>query len=321
MEIKSFREFFNETYLMVESIIRLDNNIFKPYMEGKFDLTEEQLKEWKNKNKLITEDDEKTWLQNDEEVALIEKYQADPYSPEGEAARDKIIKNKIPFIQAKVNNWLLRNPKWEAWRKDMAQQGLIALTKAIDNFDVNSGNIFNSYASRCIMGAIMNTCSTFRSKSIQDGKGDSYGNNRVEVGSTDEVISGDQGEWADKDRKVSDTIPDENVKMPWERNEKELTELIAKLHNYIDMLDEKSKVAIQMKFPANHDQEPATYQEIGDKLGMSKMGAQKLTISAIVKLREMAEEAGEAEAPKSKNKEDRDKHYDKIVQIAKGKKE
>lgn len=320
MEIKSFREFFNDTYLMVESIVRLDNNIFKPFLAGKFNMTDKQLKEWEKKNNLINESDEKTWLQNDEEVALVEQYQQNPNSPEGEAARDKVIQNKIPYIYSKVNKWILRNPKWASSRDDMVQEALLALTRAIEKFDVNSKNIFNSYAAKCIMGAIMNTCSTFRQKSIVDGKGDSYGQNRVEVGSTDEVVSGSQGEWADKDRKVSDMIPDDNAKMPWERNESELTGLIAKLHDYINMLDDRSKLAIQMYYPANHDQKPATFEEIGEKLGMSKMGAQKLVTAATTKLRKMAEEAGEAEGPKSGKKEDIDAHYDKIIKIAKGKK-
>ena len=72
MELKSFKEFLREEYLVLESIRHLDDRVFRPFLDGKYDMTPAELKAWRNRQSLIKEDDDKYWLENDAEVKLIE---------------------------------------------------------------------------------------------------------------------------------------------------------------------------------------------------------------------------------------------------------
>lgn len=330
MELKSFIEFFNEEYLALESIRHLDDHIFKPFLAGKFNMTDEQIKEWENKQQIIKEDkdskkkskddegtDDKKFLQNDEEVELIKKYQADPTSPEGLAARDKVVENKIPYIYSKVNKYVAGHPNAARDRDDMVQECLIALTTAIDKFKPESGNIFNAYVNTYISGIIMNHNNPARQKSIVDGKGNSYGENKVSVGSLDQTVGGDNGEWADKEQSLSDKIPDDNAHIPGEESEDDKSEHRAILRDWLNELPEDERKVVEMYFLVDSDKERPSMEDMGKQLSksMSKMGVQKLMGRVLKKLRQKAEEAGFVDAP-NKNA---DEFYEKLIRMAKGK--
>lgn len=330
MELKSFIEFFNEEYLALESIRHLDDHIFKPFLAGKFNMTDEQIKEWENKQQIIKEDtdgkkkskddegtDDKKFLQNDEEVELIKKYQADPTSPEGLAARDKVVENKIPYIYSKVNKYVAGHPNAARDRDDMVQECLIALTTAIDKFKPESGNIFNAYVNTYISGIIMNHNNPARQKSIVDGKGNSYGENKVSVGSLDQTVGGDNGEWADKEQSLSDKIPDDNAHIPGEESEDDKSEHRAILRDWLNELPEDERKVVEMYFLVDSDKKRPSMEDMGKQLSksMSKMGVQKLMGRVLKKLRQKAEEAGFVDAP-AKNA---DEFYEKLIRMAKGK--
>lgn len=286
--MKSFREFIKDEYLALESIYYHDEHLFKFICEGKYEPTKDQLEKIEIEEKLISESEEKTHLQNDEEVELIKTYQADPNSPEGREALDKLVENKMGWIYSKVNKHLITHPNQSSHRDDLVQEASLALIKAIEDFDVNSGNIFNAYAKRCIEGAILNAFNPVRQKSIVDGKVDENGNIASTV-SVDAQVSGSRGDWADKDMTIGDLIPDESVKVPGDDAEEIEKEKKALLHDWIKQLPEREQMAIKMYFPEEKDDQK-TYEEIGKKLKMSKMGAKKLIDRIVSNLKKKADE-------------------------------
>ena len=286
--MKSFREFIKDEYLALESIYYHDEHLFKFICEGKYEPTKDQLEKIEIEEKLISESEEQTHLQNDEEVELIKTYQADPNSPEGREALDKLVENKMGWIYSKVNKHLITHPNQSSHRDDLVQEASLALIKAIEDFDVNSGNIFNAYAKRCIEGAILNAFNPARQKSIVDGKVDDKGNIASTV-SVDAQVSGSRGDWADKDMTVGDLIPDESVKVPGDDAEEIEKEKKALLNDWIKQLPEREQMAIKLYFPEEKEDQK-TYEEIGKKLKMSKMGAKKLIDRIVSNLKKKADE-------------------------------
>lgn len=291
--MESFSNFLKQEYIALESLMYLDRTLFKNICEGKYEPTPEALAKYELDNALLFEadesGDEKKYLQNDEEIKLIKIYQADPDSKEGLDAMNKLVENKMPYIYSKVNKHLVTHPAQSSHKEDLVQEASLALVKAIEEFDVESGNIFNAYATKCITGAILNAYNPVRQKSIVDGKVDEYGNVTTTT-SIDAPVSGSRGEWADKDTTVGDSIPDPNSNDPWEsenpnRDEKAL------LKDWMKKLPEAEAKAIELYFPPN-DEDRKTYEEIGQELHMSKMGAKKLVDRAVAKLKQFAREAG-----------------------------
>lgn len=286
--MKSFTQFMKNEYLALESIYYHDANLFKFICEGKYEPSKDEMEKIEMNEKLISESDEQSHLQNDEEVKLIKIYQADPDSTEGREALDKLVENKMGWIYSKVNKYLASHPAHASNKDDLVQEATLALMKAIDEFDVNSGNIFNAYAKVCIEGAILNTYNPVRQKSIVDGKVDENGNVTTTT-SIDAQVSGSRGEWADRDMTVGDLIPDETVKTPGDDSEEIEKEKRALLNDWIKQLPEREAKAIRMYFPPNKEDQK-TFEEIGEELKMSKMGAKKLIDRVISNLKKKAAE-------------------------------
>lgn len=290
--MKSFKSFLTNEYIALESIMYLDRTLFKNICEGKYEPSVEALAKYELDNALLFEadesGDEKKYLQNDDEIELIKKYQANPNSPEGVDAMNKLVENKMPYIYSKVNKHLISHPNQQAHKDDLVQEASLALVKAIEEFDVNSGNIFNAYASKCITGAILNAFNPVRQKSIVDGKVDEKGNVTTTV-SIDAPVSGSRGEWADKDTTVGDSIPDQNIALPWEEGDADVEER-ALLNDWLKQLPETEAKAIKLYFPKSED-EKKTLEEIGKELGMTKMGTKKVIDRAINKLKQFAKDA------------------------------
>lgn len=281
----SFKDFSNEL-LIIESIRYQDRTLFRNIVNGKYEPTKNELLKWEKNQKLINEDTERKYLDNDQEVELIKKYQADPTSKEGIDAMNKLIENKMPYIYSKVGKILVLHPEWRKDKDDMVQEASITLMKCIEKFDPSTKNIFNAYIKPSITGCLLNFHNTNRKKSVDNQKGD--------VGfmaSIDDKISGSRGEWADKDSTVGDTIPDEsessNIFGSMEDDEKR-----AALADWISQLPSAEKRAITMRFYPPVGQDPKTFDQIGKAIGMSTMGAKKLVDRVVANMTRMAEEQG-----------------------------
>jgi RNA polymerase sigma factor (sigma-70 family) len=273
--MKSFLEFMDNEYLALESLMQIDRTLFKNITEGKYALTLEEIEKYDLEQSIIKEDDEKRFLQNDEEVALIKTYQENPNSPEGMDALNKLVENKMPYIYSKVEKHFITHPNQRTHRDDLVQEASLALVKAIEKFDVNSGNIFNAFAKKYITTAILNAFNPLRHKV-----------DTLQTVSIDAPVSGSRGEWADKDTTVGDSIPDENSVLPFEQDD---TDERALLKDWLKRLPDAEAKAIEMYFPAD-PADKKTLEEIGAELKMTKMGVKKLIDRVVNKLKQFAKE-------------------------------
>jgi RNA polymerase sigma factor (sigma-70 family) len=283
--MKSFGKFLSEEYLALESLMQIDRTLFKNITEGKYALTVEQIEKYDLEQSIIKEDDEKKYLENAEEVKLIQTYQDDPNSQEGMDALNKLVENKMPYIYSKVEKHLATHPQQRVHKDDLVQEASLALVKAIEDFDVNGGNIFNAYAAKCITGAILNAFNPLRHKV-----------DTLQTVSIDAPVSGSRGEWADKDTTIGDSIPDENSTMPWETGENESEER-ALLKDWLKRLPETEAKAIEMYFPVDTE-DKKTLEEIGAELKMTKMGVKKLIDRVVNKLKQFAKDEGIVDSDK-----------------------
>jgi RNA polymerase sigma factor (sigma-70 family) len=283
--MKSFGKFLSEEYLALESLMQIDRTLFKNITEGKYALTTEQIEKYDLERSLIKEDDEKQYLENAEEVKLIQKYQDDPNSQEGMDALNKLVENKMPYIYSKVEKHLITHPQQRVHKEDLVQEASLALVKAIEKFDIGSGNIFNAFAKKYITTAILNAFNPLRHKV-----------DTLQTVSIDAPVSGSRGEWADKDTTIGDSIPDENSTLPWESGQSEDEER-ALLKDWLKRLPETEAKAIEMYFPANSE-DKKTLEEIGAELKMTKMGVKKLIDRVVNKLKQFAKEEGIVDSDK-----------------------
>lgn len=283
--MKSFGKFLSEEYLALESLMQIDRTLFKNITEGKYALTAEQIEKYDLERSLIKEDDEKQYLENAEEVKLIQKYQDDPNSQEGMDALNKLVENKMPYIYSKVEKHLISHPQQRVHKEDLVQEASLALVKAIEKFDIGSGNIFNAFAKKYITTAILNAFNPLRHKV-----------DTLQTVSIDAPVSGSRGEWADKDTTIGDSIPDENSTLPWESGQSEDEER-ALLKDWLKRLPEAEAKAIEMYFPANNE-DKKTLEEIGAELKMTKMGVKKLIDRVVNKLKQFAKEEGIVDSDK-----------------------
>lgn len=283
--MKSFGKFLSEEYLALESLMQIDRTLFKNITDGKYALTAEQIEKYDLERSLIKEDDEKQYLENAEEVKLIQKYQDDPNSQEGMDALNKLVENKMPYIYSKVEKHLITHPQQRVHKEDLVQEASLALVKAIEKFDIGSGNIFNAFAKKYITTAILNAFNPLRHKV-----------DTLQTVSIDAPVSGSRGEWADKDTTIGDSIPDENSSLPWESGQSEDEER-ALLKDWLKRLPEAEAKAIEMYFPANNE-DKKTLEEIGAELKMTKMGVKKLIDRVVNKLKQFAKEEGIVDSDK-----------------------
>lgn len=283
--MKSFGKFLSEEYLALESLMQIDRTLFKNITDGKYALTAEQIEKYDLERSLIKEDDEKQYLENAEEVKLIQKYQDDPNSQEGMDALNKLVENKMPYIYSKVEKHLITHPQQRVHKEDLVQEASLALVKAIEKFDIGSGNIFNAFAKKYITTAILNAFNPLRHKV-----------DTLQTVSIDAPVSGSRGEWADKDTTIGDSIPDENSTLPWESGQSEDEER-ALLKDWLKRLPEAEAKAIEMYFPANNE-DKKTLEEIGAELKMTKMGVKKLIDRVVNKLKQFAKEEGIVDSDK-----------------------
>lgn len=269
-ELLSFTK-FSEEMLFLENVRYFDQKIFFPIQNGTY-------------GKILLEDKEEyKFLQNKDEVELIKMYQADPYSDEGRKAMEILVNNKMPFIESKVAGMIRLNPTRAPYREDMVQEGALALMKAIERFDVNSGNVFNAYATRYIEGAITNSINTNRRSSIDNDKGDVG-----KLASLDSTVAG-SGAGGDRDMTVSDYVKDTNADTEGAYMDKEQR---AALMDWIEQLPDQEKTAIKMHFLPKNSDKGAKLEDIASALGVSISGAKKILDRALAKLKKNADELG-----------------------------
>lgn len=284
--MKSFTEFFNSEYLAIEAIEYLDKTIFTRLLNQDKTLIPskqvilEQI-EAMDKNEQESQDSDGKYLSKQTEMSLLRTYKQDPTSEQGLEAKNKIIENKIKYVYAIVHK-LVRGGRLRGGDfQDAVQEGILGLIYAIDHCDVDKlTNGFTPYAAHYIRGYASNAFNYKRSKDLTSGRAGA-------VTSMDAEISGDRGEWSDKDQTLADKISDNIGNSPDELLQSSEQQVL--IQDFMRRLPEKEAKAIQMYWLDNPRK---TYEEIGKVLGMTKMGARMLTQRAQDKLREFAKEMG-----------------------------
>lgn len=140
------------------------------------------------------------------------------------------------------------------------------------------------------MAGITNPFNPTRQRSISSdgaGKTDSNGYTMSLV-SFDAPTTGADSD--DKEMTVGDNLYDDRAGVdPTELlDEKYMKE---QLKTYMDKLSEKEAKAIELRYTIGPNGKPLTFDEIGEQLGMTKMGAKMLIDRALNKLKQFAKEA------------------------------
>lgn len=282
--MKSFSEFFNSEYLALEAIEYLDKTIFTRFLNKDATLIPSKeviLQQVEAIQKGEEYKPKANYMSTQQEMQLLRKFKDNPDSQQGLEAKNQLIENKIKYVYAivhrLVNSGRIRRENFQ----DAVSEGILGLIYAIDKCDINKlEKGFTPYASHYIAGYASNAFNYRRSRDLTSGKSGS-------VMSMDAQISGDRGEWADKDQTVADKIHDDLHHIPDEQFAAK--EQQALMQDFLRRLPQKESKAIQMYWL---DTPTKTYEQIGKQLGMTKMGARMVIQRAQAKLREFAKESG-----------------------------
>ena len=280
MKYIPFTEFFKKNYLIIEAIEYTDKTLFRRIVNEEFTPTEKELADLDIE--LSNPETAKKYLDNEEEIALIKQYKADPTSEAGLDARNKVIENKLKWIYLLANKAANAGAIKHTNIQDAVQNAVLFLIRAIDKYDPSKNVPFTAYCKSWIIAGIKNPYNIERQKSIS---ADTQGKDGISVTSIDTPINtnGD-----DKEGTIGDIIPDTKDGInPFETLADQ--DAREKLNIFLKKLPEKQAKAIELRFLPENGQ-PKTLEEIGNELGMTKMGARNLIERALDKLKLFAKE-------------------------------
>ena len=279
--MKRFTDFFKNDFLILEQIEFLDRTLFSKIISEESAPTETEIADLDIE--LSNPETAKKYLNNEEELELIRIYKNDPNSQEGLDARNEVIENKLKYIYLLAQKAVNGNRIKPEHKQDAIQNAVLYLINGIDKFDESKGVPFTAYAKQWIMAGITNPFNPVRQKSISS---DTVGkDSNFSLTSIDSPIG--NGTSDDKEMTVGDMIPDANISNdPGEMIDADETR--TKLGIFLKKLTDKEAKAIRLRFSTKRDGTERTLEEIGEELGMTKMGAKMLIDRTITKLKKFA---------------------------------
>ncbi len=184
-------------------------------------------------------------------------------------------------------------------RDDLIQDGMIGLGKAVDRFDWQRGFRFSTYAAwwirQSIQRGLEHTSTTVRIPAHRrselrmalrglDGDPDRLDRDLAHVHAMSTVDS------IDRSTHLGDDPLSADLASPEPAVEEQIVDLTEaqRLRGLLAELDAAGQLATRMRFGLDGD-EPATYQAIADRLGVTPEAARRRTHRAIERLRELAE--------------------------------
>ena len=276
-----FTKFFKKEFLALESLEYTDRTLFSRIISEELTPSDEEIA--KLDIELNNPETAKSYLNNDEEVALITTYLNNPDTEEGLDARNEVIENKLKYIHLLANKAVAGGRIKPDQKADAVQNAVLYLIKGIDKFDISKGVPFTAYAKQWIMAGITNPFNPVRQKSISSDIVGKTGD--ISVSSLDAQIN--NGDSDDKAMTVGDMIPDSNVSSdPFEHHSN--NDERAKLNVFLKKLNDKEAKAIKLRFSSKPDGSQRSFEEIGNELGMTKMGAKSLIDRTLMKLKSFA---------------------------------
>jgi RNA polymerase primary sigma factor len=170
--------------------------------------------------------------------------------------RDLIVKSNMRLVISIVKKFV--NP--QNGFDDLLSDGIVALMRAVDKFDVGLGFRFSTYATQVVR---RNTYRRVMEKQAERQRNTtSIHENGVDVGDDQKESSMSEERWH---------------------------ELRSKLSLMLDHLDRREKFIIRARFSLGGHRRIQTLQRLADKLGVSKERIRQLEKRALDKLRGMAE--------------------------------
>ena len=178
-----------------------------------------------------------------------------------EAARQKLILHNLRLVSHIVRKYYSSAPDGE----DLVSIGTIGLVKAVDSYKLESGTRFATYAARCVQNEIL---MHFRAQKKHAGD--------VSLGETIDI---------DKDGNPLTymDVLSTNEDLGEELDRK--TQIQRALRLIKNMLDERERQIIVMRYGLLGIRRAMTQKEVAQKLGISRSYVSRIEKSAVEKLR------------------------------------
>ena len=222
----------------------------------------------------------------------MKTYLADPTSKEGLDAREKVILNRVKFAKYLANRAVSGGVVPAEKAEDAYDAAIHGLLRAIDTWDPVKNTHFGPWVKEQVYWAIRNLTTPKRKKSIDER---THENTISSIDSPIEAGGYGKGDNNSEAKTIGDKIGDQSASIPGE----DQAEIYALLNSFMSQLPEKELKAVKFYFFGDGDKKDddgknkgLTYDEIGKRLDMTKVGARSLVIRALTKLRKFMESHG-----------------------------
>ncbi len=172
--------------------------------------------------------------------------------------RDRMIKSNMRLVISIVKKFVNKQNRFD----DLLSDGIVALLRAVDKFDVGLGFRFSTYATQVVR---RNTYRRVMEKQSE--------RQRITLSIHDTGV-----DISDEHRSPS-------------MSESRWHELRSRLSTMLDRLDRREKLIVRARFSLGGHRRVQTLQRLADKLGVSKERVRQLEKRALDKLRDLALEA------------------------------